>query len=148
MIRTSKAQSASSLTVLFMAVIIVSIFSIGAIMYMDGGTTTYGTTYDDTVFRSVELDSSINNLTLSTQQTLVAQNGTGAISGGGIINTITTAGFQSFSLISNIPNMLLSMFAAVAIILGIPAPIIMLLFSAVVVMIIGIIILLVFRVRV
>jgi len=143
----TKGQS-GTLTALFLSVVAVSAFTIFAVLYFGGGTSAYNINYNNTAFNQFDLHNQINNITLSTQQTLIGANSSTGASGGGIINTITTAGYQSFSVISNIPSLLLSMFGAVAVILGVPSQIVVLAFSMIVVMIISIIILLVFRVRI
>jgi hypothetical protein len=143
-----KKGQQNNLTALFLAVVAVSAYTVFALLYVDSGANTYGVSYNNTIFNQLNQTGAISTLTLNTQQSLIGANSSSGASGGGIINTITTAGYQSFSLISSIPDILLTIFSAIAAQFGLPISIVILSFAMIVVSIISIVILLVFRVSV
>lgn len=144
----NKAQTKGIFMVLIGGAIAITIFALLFIYMLRGAQESYPTvTFNETQYQAFNQTNQIINLTqeMNDQFTSVDSAGTNV---GDIINVVTTGGYNTLRIIGAVPAVYSNMIFAVATVVGIPIAIVNLIGFIVLAAILGLFILLVFRVYV
>lgn len=143
-----KGQAKGVFTILLGGAIAITVFALLFIYMLRGAQQSYPTvTFNESQYQSFNQTNQIVNLTQQMNDAFTGINSSGT-NVGDIINVVTTGGYNTLKILGAIPAVYSGMMYSAALIIGVPVPIVSLVSFVVIAALIGLFILLVFRVYV
>lgn len=146
--KTRKGQTKGVFMVLLGGVIAITVFALLFIYMLRGAQQSYpSVTFNESQYQSFNQTTQIVNLTQQMNDAFTGINGSGT-NVGDIINVVTTGGYNTLKIMGSVPAIYSGMMYSASIIIGIPVSIVSLVSFVVIAALLGLFILLVFRVYV